>query len=110
MGRHLHALQCSTDGRIDAAAWAAARAADAAERMSEPKPARVNLRVVALKPEAVIRAMARVITVAAVDRAHVHVRDFERAGVEETLARRYFAAAFARARLIEPALDTVAEA
>lgn len=110
MGRHLTALQCSTDGRIDDAAWAAARAADAAERLSEPKRARVTLRVVAPKPEAVIRTMARVITVAAVDRAHVHVKDFERVGVDEPLARRHFAAAFARARLIEPALDTVAEA
>ena len=51
-----------------------------------------------------------VITDAGVKRAHVHVRDFERAGVNETLARRHFTDAFARARLIEPALDALAEA
>ena len=110
MGRHMHELECSTDGKISDAARRRARELDDAEAAAMPRPARVELRVVAFKPEYVIRRMAQVIATAATARAHVHMKDFERAGVPEKLARRHFADAFARARLIEPALDALAEA
>ena len=107
MGRHLQLLECSTDGRINDEAWRLARQLDA---MKAERPARVEIRVVELKPHYLIRLMARTIAEAAVKRAAVHVKDFERAGITEDLARRHFPAALAKARMIEPALLTIEQA
>jgi len=110
MGRHLQLLECSTDGAIADDARRHARALDDLEAAATAKRARVALRVVALKPEYVIRQMVRVIATAAPARAAVHVKDFERAGICAALAERHFAAALARARLIEPAIDALEKA
>lgn len=107
MGRHLQLLERSTDGRISSAAWALAARLDA---MEPAPPAQVDVRVVALKPAYVVKLMARTIADAAVKRAAVHLRDFERAGICEAQARKHFPAALAKARLMEPAIESIERA
>lgn len=53
--------------------------------------------------------MGAVIADAAVKRGQVHARDFAREGIDEATAERLFAKALARARAIEPAVDSVAQ-
>lgn len=108
MGRHLQLLERSTDGRIAPEAWAMAARLDALE--VAPVRAAVDVRVVALKPAYIVRLMARTIAEAAVKREAVHVADFERAGIDEGLARKHFAAALAKARLMEPAIESLERA
>lgn len=107
MGRHLTLLECSTDGRIDDAAWREARARDAAE----VKQGCASVRVAAVRPTEgeLVRRMGRIIADAAVKRAAVHRLDFEREGIDEITARRLFPRALARARAREPAIDAIAE-
>lgn len=106
MGRHQQLLELSSDGRISDDARRRARALDLADELAN-KSARIEVRVVALKPEYVIRQMARVIAACVPARADVHVKDFERAGIPKVLAERHFAAAMARARMLEPAIDAL---
>lgn len=108
MGRHLQLLERSTDGRISPVAWALAAKLDAIEATAAP--AAVEVRVVRLKPAYVVRLMARAIVDAAVKREAVHLLDFERAGIGEVLARKHFPAALARARMMEPAIESLERA
>lgn len=108
MGRHQQLLSLSTDGRISDEARRLARELDALEAA---KPAaRVDVRVVALKPDYVERLMTAAIVDAAVKREAVTLADFARAGITESLAHRHFPAALAKARLIEPALVAIEQA
>ena len=108
MGPHTRALSLSTDGSIAPEAWAAARAGDAAE--SAPTCAPVRIAAVVPRAGELVKRMARAIADAAVKRASVHVKDFERLGVDAATAHRLFPAALARARAIEPALDGIEQA
>lgn len=107
MGSHLRALELSTDGRICTKARLEAQRLDMLEYAAMPKPARVRVRVIELNPAYVVRVMARIIAEGAVKRAAVHELDFARAGIDAMLARRHYAAALARARLIEPAINSI---
>ncbi len=107
---HVTMLSLSSDGRIPAEAWAAAAARDRAEAEARPAQPLLVAGVAEISPAFLKRQMARVIREAAIKRASVHVRDFERAGICEADARRYFNEALMMARIAEPAIDTVAEA
>jgi len=110
MGRHELLLSLSTDGRISDDARRAARQRDAAEAAGAPRvPATVTPGAVALKPEEIIRRMARVIVEAAPSRATVMLKDFERAGISRTEAERHYTQAFNRALLREPTIASVGE-
>lgn len=104
MGRHLDELSLSTDGRICPKARKIAEALDALEAK---QPLRLEVKVVKLNPDYVVRLMAKVIVEAAVKRCTVHELDFAREGIDAILARRHFNEAMARARLIEPALSNI---
>lgn len=56
-----------------------------------------------------VARMGAVIADVAVKRGQVHARDFAREGIDEATAERLFAKALARARAIEPAVDSVAQ-
>jgi hypothetical protein len=57
----------------------------------------------------VVRRMGAIIADAAVKRGTVHARDFAREGIDQPTAERLFAKALARARAIDPAIDSVGQ-
>jgi hypothetical protein len=102
-------LSMSTDGRITPEAWALAAARDRAEQVAAVRVMLPRIGKVTLKPEVIIRIMAKVIRQAAPARAAVHLRDFEQAGIGEADAKRYFAQALARARTLDASIDNAVE-
>jgi hypothetical protein len=67
-------LSMSTDGRITPEAWALAAARDRAEQVAAVRVMLPRIGKVTLKPEVIIRIMAKVIRQAAPARAAVHLR------------------------------------
>jgi len=107
---HTTLLSLSTDGRIPPEAWDLAAARDRAEQANAVRATLPRIGKVTLKPETIIRIMAKVIRRAAPARACVQLKDFEQAGIDEVDARRHFTQALARARVLDAHIDSAVEA